>query len=61
MQLECVNAFGNFACIASDPQTTLDVLGKMNGSIALGVWDSMDWYAKCKSWALHKTGATVTQ
>lgn len=54
-----MNAFANFACLAGDPQTTLDLMGKIQGSIALKVWDTMEFYGQCKSWALRKTGGSA--
>jgi len=50
-----MNAFGNFACLAGDAQTTAQVLSKIEGSIAPSIW-GLDFYTKCKSWALDKTG-----
>jgi len=50
-----VNAFGNFACIALDPQTTLQVLSKIEGAVAPSIW-GLDFYTKCKSWAIRKAG-----
>jgi len=47
-----LNNFANFACMAHDAATTREQLKRIEGSVTIEAWDSMDFYAKCKAWAL---------